>query len=470
MIQGSTTIIACMLAFSLTFAQEAIRVNFDHLKSLTETIELLGDTVDIIHIYSTYPDYRWQDAAESGPEGMACVDDAARAAVVYLGHFELTGSAEDLHRAKGLLRFVMKMQAPDGQWYNFLFSDRTINTQGQTSRKLFAWWAARAVWALGTGYRVFADRNPLLAGSVKTCFDRALPQIDSLLTRFGQCDTLAGYPTPRWLVSESGADATSELLLGLTEYYRATRSARVRSMIEKLAKGLMLMQDRNAEAYTYGLFRSWRTLWHAWGNGQTQALAAAGRVLKNARMVRAAEKEARTWYSRLLAERFIKEIDLSKPDTSRRFSQISYDIRPIAVGLIRLYEATSKKKYLAMAGLMASWWTGNNPAGQPMYQPSTGRCFDGISEDGKVNLNSGAESTIEALAAMVELARYPRAARMSVFRRIEKRGSEKISACLFGNEKEGRVLLLRDNVRTDFRLLEGSAALKTWRLLQFSNP
>jgi len=50
-------------------------------------------------------------------------------------------------------------------------------------------------------------------------------------------------------------------------------------MIEKLAKGIMVMQDRTRGSSTYGLFRSWRTLWHAWGNGQTQALASAGKVL-----------------------------------------------------------------------------------------------------------------------------------------------------------------------------------------------
>ena len=65
-------------------------VNFGHLDHLTEKISFQGDSVNIVHIYSNYPDYAWVGAAESGPEGIACVDDAARAAVVSLRHYELT--------------------------------------------------------------------------------------------------------------------------------------------------------------------------------------------------------------------------------------------------------------------------------------------------------------------------------------------------------------------------------------------
>ena len=38
-----------------------------------------------------------------------------------------------------------------------------------------------------------------------------------------------------------------------------------------------------------------------------------------------------------------------------------------------------------------------------MYDPATGRTFDGVSPDGKVNRNSGAESTIHGLLTMLAL-------------------------------------------------------------------
>jgi hypothetical protein len=38
-----------------------------------------------------------------------------------------------------------------------------------------------------------------------------------------------------------------------------------------------------------------------------------------------------------------------------------------------------------------------------MYSKETGRCFDGLSSSTKVNENSGAESTIEALLAIEKI-------------------------------------------------------------------
>lgn len=38
-----------------------------------------------------------------------------------------------------------------------------------------------------------------------------------------------------------------------------------------------------------------------------------------------------------------------------------------------------------------------------MYNPETGICFDGVVDSWQINLNSGAESTIEALLSMQAL-------------------------------------------------------------------
>jgi hypothetical protein len=56
-----------------------------------------------------------------------------------------------------------------------------------------------------------------------------------------------------------------------------------------------------------------------------------------------------------------------------------------------------------LAGLAASWLMGNNAAKSQMYDPTTGRCFDGIVDSTNVNYNAGAESTIEALLTLVDI-------------------------------------------------------------------
>ena len=67
-----------------------------------------------------------------------------------------------------------------------------------------------------------------------------------------------------------------------------------------------------------------------------------------------------------------------------------------------LFRATGDEKYARYGGLAASWLFGNNMAGVQMYDPATGRVFDGINgpTEWRVNRNSGAESTIEGLLSL----------------------------------------------------------------------
>ena len=57
--------------------------------------------------------------------------------------------------------------------------------------------------------------------------------------------------------------------------------------------------------------------------------------------------------------------------------------------------------------MQAAWFFGANAAGVPAYDPATGRTIDGISGDGVVNPNSGAESTIHGLLTMLALDANP---------------------------------------------------------------
>jgi len=403
--------IILLLSFPLACRNqmEPSMVNFAHLEHLTEQITVAGDTVDIVHVYANYPDYAWVNAKESGPEGIACVDDAARAAVVYLRDFELSRRQTSLDHARRLLQFVLAMQDSDGQFYNFIHDDHSINRDGKTSFKSFGWWAARGVWSLGHGYRVFKSVDSAFALRLGRAVERSIPHVYTLLLEYGKTDEEAGYVFPRWLLHESAADATSELLLGLVEYWRAEPSDSLAGAIRRLASGLALMQDGDIGEFPFGLHRSWRTQWHLWGNSQTQALAMAGKHLGDSAMISSARREADGFYTRLLCEGLFKEMDLRTPGVRTEFEQIAYGIRPMAVGLLRLYEATGNADYVRLAGITASWLFGNNAAGTRMYDPATGRCYDGIQSSTGINRNSGAESTIEALGTLIELEAYPEA-------------------------------------------------------------
>ena len=444
-----------LLGLSPPDGSAADPVNFAHLRHLTETIPFSGDTVDIVHIYANYPAYEWVSAAESGPEGIACVDDAARAAVLYLRYYELREDPASLPHARALLKFVLKMQADNGEFYNFIFQDRSINRVGKTSYKSFGWWASRALWSMALGARVLRRPDPAFAETLRTAVRKSFPHVARLLKEYNGTRDIGGYEVSRWLLYESGADATSELLLGLNEYLSVERDPSLNAVVRNLAEGLMTMQDGNVKTFPYGLHRSWETTWHMWGNAQTQALATVGRKLGEPSMIASAEREAIGWYTRLIIEGFLKEMDVRTPGKKVAFEQIAYGVRPMAVGLVRLHEATGKPEYLAMAGLAVSWLFGNNALNQPMYDSFTGRCLDGIRDSMSVNKNSGAESTIEALLAILEVGEYPQAKKYFHYRKTKQGTTARYLYGVFSGEQGEELTLALDLKEGSVVLMEG---------------
>jgi hypothetical protein len=352
------------------------------------------------------------------------------------------------------------METDDGMFYNFIFANHSINKEGKTSYKSFGWWASRSVWSMAFGFRLMKDHDPEFASKLKNSIERTFPHIDSLAQSYGKSDMIGVFRVPKWLLFGSAADATSELLLGLIDYYRATNDKKVKRFIHDLSDGFELMQDGDISTFPYGLHRSWQTLWHMWGNGQTQVLASAGKLFKENRKNQSAEKEAMGWYSRLLIDGFIKEIDVSAPQQKSRYEQIAYGIRPMAVGLIRLYESKKDIKYLKMAGLAASWLLGNNVLHQQIYDPTTGRCFDGIKDSVTINKNSGAESTIEALYTIIELEQYPEAVKYLKYRKVKSGKTTRYIYAIFQGSEDAELTLAIDLTKQKVLLFEGRESSK----------
>lgn len=387
--------------------------NLTHLNRLYEEIQIENKGMAIIHIYSEYPDYGWVDA---GDEGIACVDDAARAAVVYLRHYELTAEPSSLHRGRQLIEFCRYMQEDDGLFYNFIYKDHSINRHGQTSFKSLGWWTGRGVWALGVGYRIYSESDPSYALQLQSHIQGVFPHIDSLLANNASVDTVDGFAVPRWLLYHSAADATTELMLGLADYAAASGDDRALGYLERFSDGLIKMQLGNPQRYPYGAFLSWRNVWHGWGNSQTQALAAIAGITNRPDFLAAAETEASNFYPHWISQGWPREITFAIDDTIHAasidtFPQIAYALRPMIVGSLRLFDATGKEHFATLAGDMATWFFGNNPAQRIMYDAKTGRGFDGILSGTEINRNAGAESTIEALLALLEIEHHSIAVR-----------------------------------------------------------
>jgi hypothetical protein len=360
----------------------------------------------IIHIYADYPDYKWVEATG---EGIACVDDVARAAVFYLRHYQYVKEEASLSKARKLLQFILDMQAANGLFYNFIHADHSINKTRHNSQPKADWWSWRAVWALGEAYPVFVQIDPDFSDKIEESIKGTFPSIDSLVRHYPETQQFEGFTQPNWLPLGGAADQASELLLGLIPYYSSTRDSSVKQYILKLCDGLIKMQIGDSSNYPHGAFLTWQNTWHAWGNSQAEVLIRAGEVLNNESFIERGLQEVRFFYPYISDKNFIRRIAFGKHDNIIepveivQFSQIAYNIRPMVMASLAASEVTGKKHFAEQAGEIACWFLGKNPAGELMYDPESGRCFDGINNPDVINKNSGAESTIEALLALLAL-------------------------------------------------------------------
>jgi hypothetical protein len=382
-------------------------VNLAHLNFLSEEVDIGGTPMILAHIYSEAPRYEWVDAAG---EGIAAVDDVARAAIVYLDFYATTGNQRALERARRCLNFVRYVQAEDGQFYNFV-RDRsgTINRDGPTSYKSMGWWAFRAMWALARGYAVFKDRDPAYAGQLRESYLRTERALKGSITGQGLMAKVHGFDVPTWLPG-GASDASSIAVLALAEYQASAPNDDTAALLTSLADGLAAYQSGGAGVFPFAMHPDTTNapgFWHAWGSHQAQALARAGQVLAKPGWIDSAAREARTFFAWQLAAGRIKELGVMPV----REGQIAYGTNTMVQAFMNLYAATGDASYARMGGLAASWFFGNNLARAQMYDPMTGRGFDGIDGALKVNINAGAESTIEALMALQAVAHVPAAAR-----------------------------------------------------------
>jgi hypothetical protein len=433
-------------------------VNLSHLDHLGQTVEHRGGPIRIVHIYAEPPDYNHKADPE---EGTACVDDAARAAIVYLRHFETTRNTASREKAEALLRFVMYMQTQNGLFYNFVFNDRLdINrTHLRSHAESFEWWSARAIWALGTGARALAKANPPMADACVERIERSCPHVEQMLANYPQTEEYRGRTIPTWLIHGDHADATSELLLGLAALHQARPDAELHAAIVKLAEGIAMMRYGSMGQFPFGAHASNRDEWHGYGNSQTQALAEAGRLISP-------KLEAEHFYPRLIVEGILHSVTFDDLHGVRYYARIAYGIRCVAVGLVRLFEATGDARYAAMAGLAASWFTGANDSGRPMYDPATGHGYDGLMEGERINYNAGAESTIEALHAILEVEQHEPARRWLFARkdtpdpvRTTRNGTDYFFRVFNGGETnpQDRIAIIMDLTHEKLDVLDGPA-------------
>lgn len=392
----------------------------------------------------------YDQAANTYGQGAFDADDIARAAVVYLRHWRGSGDGHSREQAYELLRGLTYLQTTTGAHAGdvvlWMQPDGTLNPSAtpkddpDPSDSGPSYWLARTVWALGEGYAAFRHSDPEFASFLRGRLDLAIKALDrDVLAHYGEYQTVHGVKVPAWLIVD-GADATAEAVLGLSAYVSAGGPPVARTALDRLASGIAAMGSGNARKWPYGAVLPWalsRSDWHAWGAQMPSALAKAATALGRPQLLAPAVADAAVFTPHLLTATGPDNGWLPTPGDG---SQIAYGADARVEALLAVAAAGHTDGPRRLAGVAAGWFFGQNPAGAAMYDPSTGVTFDGVSADGVVNRNSGAESTIHGLLTMEALDAAPDVAALAhaagpVAYRDGQRAVEAESATLTGGAR-----------------------------------
>jgi hypothetical protein len=397
---------------TVTALKDTSLVNLSHLDYLYIPIAFPdGTNAAGVYIYADAPDYHLTPA--SG-EGYTCVDDVSRAVLVYLRSHQFTTDTAVQSKVFKLVNFLLEMQSANGYFYNFLSTGTQINTTGNTSINNAEWWSWRALQTLTEGSAIIKSINPSLSAKMDLAVDKLVANIKTDFVTLPQTTkVVSGITVPQWLPAGSGTDQAALMVISLISYCNRTNDPVIADFIKRLADGIVLMQQGDATHFPYGAFLSWENTWHAYGNEQAYALFKAGAFFNNAKYTDAAFAEVDNFYPWLLQNGFKSSfavVDNGSGDqvsNEKTYDQIAYGIKPMVFAATEAYRLTGKQKYADMAGHIAAWFFGANDAGKSMYSVTTGRCYDGLSSSSAININSGAESTIEALLTMERIEDFP---------------------------------------------------------------
>ncbi len=332
------------------------------LRGLTAEVSgTRGASAVAVYSVRTREGYRPLPAAGAVFEGVACVDDAARAAVLYLNAFAERGLDWAREEAIRLVRFVESMQVENGSFANFVLDwTGTKNVTGPTSAPdADRFWTRRALSALACAWLYLqraSSREHFLAGwdgisrDCQFTDQRSLDIITALTAYEASGD-------PNYL------DQAVEWADGLVN--------RCDGEIIPCVRDGDMTEDHG----------------RLWGRYQEAALALVGRTLGKSHFVEAAEESARAAYGSVVESGFARK------------TTIPYDVSSVALAAECLYHATHRPEWRLMLERSRSWFCGRNCVRTQLFDPAGGAFFDGLDDD-RINRHSGGEANIEGCNAM----------------------------------------------------------------------
>jgi glycosyltransferase involved in cell wall biosynthesis len=305
-----------------------------------------------------------------------CTDDNARGLLLTVLLEEIGEKEPGLRQVQSASAAFLQYAYNEeyGRFRNFLsFDRRWVEEMGSEDSH------GRALWALGAV--VGRSKRAGLRAWAASLFERALPVV-------------ATFTSPR---------AWAFTIIGLHDYLRVLHG-------DLLAHRLRLELSERL----LGLFRNCTKDWMwcedivSYDNARLpHALILAGRWTNNEEM-----KELGLASLRWLMDNQTSSSGVFQPIGSEgfwmrgqkpaRFDQQPLEAAAAVSACIEAFNATGDAMWKQDLRRAFDWFLGANDLRLPLYDPSTGGCFDGLHPN-RVNQNQGAESTLSYLLALAEM-------------------------------------------------------------------
>jgi len=304
-------------------------------------------------------------------------DDNARALIVALQEYERTRDRRLLQLISTYLSFLHYAQTPNGRFHNFMSFDQVF-LDDEGSEDCFG----RVLWACGEA--LAANIHDNVKRVARRLFDDAV----------------------RWLPTMASLRGKAYSMLGCYFYLKAEPEANaIRSHLETMADSLAAIFRQNATEDW-----CWFDAYLTYSNGiPPRALFLAYQVLGKEDYLNAAIRSLGFLNEMTHIDGLHQPIGCNgwyvRGSERAWFDQQPVDPMSSVMANLAAYDITSDRKYLEYARTAFDWFFEQNSLGEPLYDPVTGGCCDGLTPSGP-NSNQGAESTVSCLLAQLAMAPY----------------------------------------------------------------
>lgn len=309
------------------------------------------------------------------------LDDNARALIAMCMDYELTNHQKDLTYLQTYLNFIKFCQQPDGNFLNYVDTEKTFTQQNQTVNLDDS--NGRAIWALGYLISKKAILPATMIASAEAILGNALHQF----------------------VTTFSTRSMAFAIKGLYYYHLETKSEKAVMLVKILANRLVQMYKHESEEGW-----EWFEPYMTYANSVLpEALLCAGTVTGEDHYKDIALKSFNFLLSSIFNERGIEVISnkrwLFKGQEAGDYGEQPIDVAYTIMTLNKFNEEFMKPEYAEKMVIAFNWFLGNNRLNQIIYNPCTGGCFDGL-EENHINPNQGAESTVSYLMARLTIEKH----------------------------------------------------------------